>query len=366
MSEDAKTTSTEAPPPVAPSLGELFERSLSGLLLGRSAFAPLAERPAPSYGAMTALALGFSVAGMALSAALTAVSDPAQLGAYPPWFYAAAVSAALGISLAGLLLSSALLYGLGKALGGDGGFERGYQAAAMLFALAPAQALASMFPLAWVAPSFLFVWTGAGALSGLMRANFAGAMAACAMLGALSVGTQAVARAAYVKSREVAAQAQAVMNAGQAATHAAQLMQALQTQQGFPPEGAAAPAAGRSSLDLLSGPGDAGEAPPAQEKSADEALLEQGDALRGSAEGMLESIMPMLSNPAIVKNLDAQGKADMKELHDIMTKLKSQSASKTINSRDHAEMMQKVQAITMRLMMSSMRAPASAAPEKKR
>ena len=365
MSESAPPP--DAPAPVAPGIGELFERALQGLVMGRSAFAPLAERPAPSYGTMTVLALGFAVAGMTLSAALTAVSDPAKLGSYPLWFYAAVTAAAVGISLAWLLLSSAVLFGLGKALGGDGGFEHGYLAAAMLFALAPVQALASLFPLAWVAPSVLFAWAGAGALSGLLRANFTGALAACAMLAGLSLAGQAVARAAYAKSQEVATQAQAMLSAGETAGQAAVLMQALQQAQAqaqtSPPPGAGAPAA--SSLDMLRPPEEAGapEAPP----DAQAALLKQGDALRVNAEGMIGSILPMLENPAVTKNLDAQGKADMKELRDLLADLKSKSAAGTIDSRYHTEMMQKIQALSMRVMMAGMRAPAApAAPGKKK
>ncbi len=371
----------EQKPPVAPSLGELFERSLSGLLLGRSAYAALAERPAPSYGALTVLALGFAVSGLALNVALTAISQPALLGRYPAAFYLAVGAAALGICLAGLLLSSALLYGLGKALGGDGGFERGYQAAAMLFALAPVQALTGLLPLAWTAPSVLFAWAGAGALAGLLRAGFPGALAACAMLAGLSVAGQAVARAAYAKSQQRFAQASAVMSAEDGAAAAAALLQTLQAQQlaqpgrpgemptfdasalGAPPSAAS----GASSLDLLRGGGEnapSGEVTPAQEK----AMLQQGDALRANAEGMIASILPMLDNPAITKNLDAQGKADMAEIRNLLATIKTQSAANAINAKDHAQMMQRIQEITMRLMMSSMKgaAPAAPAPEKKR
>ena len=357
MSETAPQPA--APPPVAPGLGELFERSLQGLVMGRSAYSPLAERPAPGYGAMTLLAVLYAVAGLSFSAALTAVSDPRQLGAYPPWMYAVVGAAALGVSLAWLLLSSAVLFGLGKALGGDGGFERGYQAAAMLFALAPVQALASMFPLAWVAPSVLFAWAGAGAMSGLLRANFAGAMAACAMLGGLSVAGQAVARAAYAKSQEVVAQSQALLQAGEAAGQAAVLMQALQQVPSSPPPvDGAAPA---SSLDMLRVPEEAGAPAEGPTPAAQAALLKQGDALRVNAEGMIESILPMLENPAITKNLDAQGKADMKEMRDLLADIKKKSAAGTIDSRYHTEMLQKIQALSMRVMMSSMRAPAAPA-----
>ncbi|MDX6769318.1 MAG: hypothetical protein SF051_07285 [Elusimicrobiota bacterium] len=378
MSEEPTPQTTAAPPPAAPDLGELFERSLTGLIMGRAAYAPLAERPAPSYGALTALALAFAVAAMALNAALTAVSDPALLGRFPPWFYAAVAAAGVGVCLTVLLLSAVILHGLGRAFGSQAGFERAFQTAAMLHALAPLQSLTGLLPLAWLAPSALFVWAGAGAMAGLLRASFPGALAACALLAGLSVAGQAVARAAYAKSREVAAQAQVVLQAGESAAAAGALLQSLQAAQAAGPGsvpsldpsalGSPAPAApGASGLDLLRGGG--GEAPPepADARAQEKLLLRQGDALRSSAEGMLESMLPMLDNPAITKNLDAQGRADLKALREELAKLKAQSAAGTINARDHASSMQRLQEITMRLMTASMAPRASgAAPEKKR
>lgn len=363
-------------PLIAPSLGESFERSLLGLLRGRSAYASLAERPAPSYGSLTFLALGFAASALALNAALTAVSQPSLLGRYPVWFYAAVAAAALGLCLAGLLLLSALLYGLGKALGGDAGFARGYQAAAMLFALAPVQSLAGLLPLAWVAPSALFAWAGAGALAGLLRASFPGALAACALLAGLSVAGQAVARAAYANAQRELSQVQAVMQAGAGAADAAAMLRSIQAQQGADPDrlpslegsalGPPPPSSGGSSLDLLRGDGGAAASSPVS-PAAEKAMLQQGDALRANVEGMVASILPLLDNPAISRNLDAQGKADMAEIRGILAKLNGQSAAGTINAQDHAKTMQRIQEITMRLMMSSMKNAAPArAPETKR
>lgn len=379
MSQDTppqENAKPEAPPPQPPGLGELFERSLSSLFLGRPGYARLLERPAPSFGVMTGLALGFAVTALGLNTALTAISQPALLGAYPAWFYAAVAAASLGLCLAFLLLSAAALYGLGKALGGEGGFERAYLAAAMLFALAPLQSLTGLFPYAWLAPSVLFIWSGAGALSGLLRAGFPGALTACAMLSMLAIAGQGAARAAYAKSQEMLAQSRAVLQAGQAAASAAALMQNMPGMQAqMPPqaEGAAAEPgapAGASGLDLLKGGAeDAGQEPGAPAPTPQQ-MLAQGDALRLQAEAMIGSILPMLDNPQMTRNLDAQGKADLQELKDMLAKLKSQSASNSINTADYQAMMMKIQSLSMRMMMSSVARPpagtGAAAPERKR
>lgn len=376
----------------APGLGELAERALTALMLGHSAYAPLATRPAPSYGTMTLLALGFAALALALNAALTAVAQPALLGRYPAWFYAAVTAGALGISLAWLLLSATVLFALGKALGGKAGFERGYLAASMLFALAPVQSLASLLPYAWLAPSLLFAWAGAGALAGLLGAGFPGALTVCSMLAALSIAGQGVARAVYAKSQQVLAQSQALMTPGGAADAAALMqavrqMQQLQAGGGAPapvigdmgeaPAGegqAPASAPGGSSLDLLRGDGEGGpQRGPSRAEQAQ--MLQQGDALRVQAVAMLESTLPMMENPAITKGLDAQGKKDLAELKTLLTRLKSQASTDAkISDQEFDATMQKIQAMSMRVMAAGMsgagqagKAPASqpAAGEKR-
>ena len=56
MSEPT-TENADAPVPVAPALGELFELSATALANAPGAFALLAARPAPGPGASLALAL---------------------------------------------------------------------------------------------------------------------------------------------------------------------------------------------------------------------------------------------------------------------------------------------------------------------
>lgn len=384
--QPAAAPAPQQPALPAPGLGELFERSLTGLVVGRSAYEPLASRPAPGYGAMTALALAYTVIGLGLNVALTAVASPTQLGAYPTWFYAAVTGGALGFSLAWLLLFAAILFGLSKALGGQGGFERGYLAAAMLFALAPVHSLSGLFPYAWLLPCVLLAWAGAGALSGLSGASFSGALMAFTVLSSLLIAGQGVARAAYAKSQEVLAQNKLLLDAGANAQNAAALIGTLQQMQqaqgGQPLSGGAPPPvvpelpdgapAGEqaaqthaSGLDLIGG-GEAAQDQRVPSPEEQKRMLQQGDMLRTQVVAMLESITPMMDNPAITKNLDAQGKADVQELRKELAKLKDTTARNVkLSDEEFNATMQKIQKMTMRLMMSGAGMAQPAAPQAK-
>jgi hypothetical protein len=380
----APAAAVPEPDPVAPGYGELLERAVPALFLGRAGYAPLADRPEPSYGAMTLLALTLATVGFALNTATTAISQPELLGHYPPWFYAAAVVGVQLLTLGALLLGAGVLWGLGKLLGGEGGFSRAYLAAAMLFALAPLQALTGLFPYAWLLPCVLFAWAGAGAVSGLLRAGFPGALTACTLLASLLLALQAVSRAAYAKSQEALAQAQSVLAAAQAAQTAAALMtpppaepsagspEPLAPGSGpvdpnAPVVGRFAPAAagttGSSSLDLLRAPGEGpvpGAAPSPAEQSR--ALAQSGE-LRTQVVAMLESVMPMVDNPAISRGLDAQGKADVLELRQMLAKLKDQTSRNVkLSDQEFDAAMQKIQKMSLRLMSAGMGAAPAVPP----
>lgn len=314
---------------------------------------------------MTALALFYAACGLGLNAALAAVEGSPLLGRFPPWFYAAVGAGALALCALWLALAAAALSGLSRLLGGAGGYARGYQAAAMLFALAPAQAFAGAFPLAWTAPSLLFAWAGAGALAGLLRASLPGALAVCAALAGLSIGGQAAARWLYARHvapyAELAAQSRALIESGNAVA-------ALQTLERELAGVGAAPAPGRagvSGLDLLRGPAEAG-APPAEPAAADQVLLQQGDALRASAEGLLQSVAPLLDNPAITRNLDAQGRAEVRELRELLGAMQAQSRAQAVDAREQARTMQRLQELSLRLMSRAIGSAGSAAPAERK
>jgi hypothetical protein len=131
-------------------------------------------------------------------------------------------------------------------------------------------------------------------------------------------------------------------------------VQAAATAVGTP----AAPA-GASGLDLLRGP--AGEETPAAEPTEMQKVQQmtaQGDAINKSMVGMLESISPMLSNPAITKGMNPQQKADFDELNKMLQDLKTGIASNTITTpQEQQAKMLKIQQLVMRMLSTGLAMP---------
>jgi hypothetical protein len=83
--------------------------------------------------------------------------------------------------------------------------------------------------------------------------------------------------------------------------------------------------------------------------------------MQNSAVGMLDAMAPMLSNPAITKNMTAQQKADLKDLQAMMADLRAQALSgHSLSDPAFGKKMMKLQALSMRLMSSGLRAPPGA------
>ncbi|MDE2512372.1 MAG: hypothetical protein KGL74_14700, partial [Elusimicrobia bacterium] len=165
------------PAPVAPGAGELFEMALTAAFQP-GVFRAAAARPAPSFAAAGGLAMAAGAAALAVNLAHGFVETPDLLRRYPPAMIAAVGVAALGLCMSLLLLLAVMLYGLGSAMGGKGGFDRGLQAAAMLSVLWPVQMMCNWFPFAWMLPAALAAWMAASALEGLFGAAASPARAA--------------------------------------------------------------------------------------------------------------------------------------------------------------------------------------------
>lgn len=359
MSEPA-AEKKEAPPPPAPAIPELLELSLTALVNAPGVFAKLAARPAAGPGAAFAAALFWGALFFALNLVKIALSNPDLLRSYPAWQIGAVGLLALGAWASLYLLASSLLYGLGRALGSAGDFDRALLVAAVALAAAPVQALTQWFPSAWVAPALLAAWIAACGLASLFQANAWAARGACAALAAAVLGLQ-YGTGLLVEKYSAAAQMAAV--AAQAAPTEDQMaelqrqMQQVQAAAAQAPE-AGAPA-GASGLDLLRGPG--GEEAPAavpDEMQKVQQMTAQGDAMNKSMVGMLESIAPMLSNPAITRNMTPQQKADFDELNEMLRDLKSGIASNTITTpQEQQAKMQKIQQLVMRMLSSGLAMP---------
>lgn len=375
MSEPA-AEKKDAPPPRPPSLGELLELSLTALVNAPGVFARLEARPAPGPGAIFAAALFWGVLFFALNLVRLALPNPALLQSYPGWQIGVVGLLGLGAWASLYLLASSLLYGLGRGLGSAGDFDRALLVAAVALAAAPVQALAPLLPGAWVAPAILAAWIAACGLSALFKASPWPARGVCAALAAVVLAVQ---HGAGLMADKYAAAARLAAVAAQEAPGAEQLedLQRQMLQAQAIAAGAAAgtaagdsPQASRSSLDLLRGP--AGEEAPAAAPSQAQQLAQmsaQGDALNKSIAGMLDSIAPMLNNPAITQNMSPQQKADYAELKKMMADMRTSMAENTLTSpQEQQARMMKIQQLVMRMVSAGMtmpKAPPAAPGEKK-
>jgi hypothetical protein len=350
----------EAPALAAPSIAELFELGVLALVNAPGVFERLAARPSPKPGAPFLIALAWGAAFFGLNLVHVAISAPGRLSGYAPWQFAAVAAAGLGAWIALYLLGSAFVYGLGRALGSEGGFDRALLVAAVTLAAAPAQALMRWAPLAWFAPALVAGWIASCGLRSLFKAD---AWAARGMCAALTAGALALQYGAGVAMERYGAAASFAAAAAQGGSPAqlADLQKQMQEGQAIvdavPPMELAKP--GQSSLDLLraDGGGDAAPTGPTQiqqlkEMSAKgDVVSAQSDALGNSVVNMLSTLEPMLNNPAITQNMSLQQKSDYKELKGLIAALKGDIASKKhVSAKDQQDQMLKIQRLLMGLM----------------
>lgn len=119
--------------------------------------------------------------------------------------------------------------------------------------------------------------------------------------------------------------------------------------------------AGQSGLDLLRNP-DGAAAPegPDQQRQIAQAMA-SGDAMSQSAVAMLDSLAPMLNNPALTRNMKPRQKADFAELKKMIADLKSGIASgATITPEEQQKNMLKIQQLTLRMMGAGLNIPKTA------
>lgn len=370
------------PLPVAPGVGELCELALTALVNAPGVFLRLSARPAPRPGSSFLLALACGASFFALNLIRVALSHPAELQAVAPWKIGAVFAAALGVWAALYLLVTSFVYGLGRALGAAGDFDRALLVAALVLATAPLQALCSWFPAAWVLPAVLAAWIMACGLSSQFTADAWAARGVCAVLAAGALALQYGAGLLVEKYAETARLASAAASAAPSADQLVDLQKQLQQVQALAVEANPDPAQrgsaqgdsaklNRSSLDLLSGPADApqGDSPrPLTERQQLAQMSASGDAMNASVIGMLDSIGPMLNNPAITQGMTPPQKADYAELQKMIAELKAGMAAKTITTpaQQQAQMM-KIQGLVMRMMSAGITMPqVTPAPGKKK
>lgn len=357
----------EIPAASAPSLGELFELSLTALVDAPGVFSRLSERPAPGPGAALLAALAWGGAFFALNLTRVALAHPAALQAYEPWKIAAVFAAALGVWAALYLLASSLVYGLGRSLGSAGDFDRALLVAAIALAASPAHALCAWIPPAMPVPTLVAAWIAACGLAALFKANAWAARGACA---ALAAGVLALQYGAGLLADKYAGPARLAASAAQSAPSPDQLvdlqrqMEQVQALAVEAQQNVSNAQSGQSSLDLLRGPA-AEDAPPAgpTERQQLAQMSASGDAMNKSVLGMLDSIAPMLDNPAITQNMSLQQKSDYAELKKLITGLKTGMSANTITSpQEQQAQMMRIQQLVMRVMSAGIPMPKANPP----
>ncbi len=367
MSEAAPDKVTqEAPEPKAPGIGELLELSLQALVNAPGVFHRLAERPAPGPGASAAAALAWGAAFFALNLVHLGLSYPTMLQAYPPWMVGVVFVGGLVLWTALFLLGASLIYAAGRALGAGGDFDRALLVAAVALAAAPIQALCSFFPMAWTVPALLAAWILASGLSSQFKTDPWAARGVCAALAAAVLGLQF---GTGVLVERYAGPARLAASAAQGAPSPEQLndlqkqLEQMQTITQEAQAGAAAPPS-QSGLDLLSGPAGTPQAPvaPTQREQL-AAMSAQGDAMNKSVLGMLNSVEPMLSNPAITQNMTALQKSEFAELKQHLAQMKADiAAGKVTTAAEQQAKMMRIQGLVMRMMSAGLTMPKAAPP----
>lgn len=363
----------DAPALTAPKLGELFELALTALVNAPGVFAKLEARPAPGPGTSFLVALAWGAAFFALNLLHVTIANPAALQAYAPWQVGVVAFLGLGVWTAMCLLGSSFVYGVGRTLGSAGDFDRALLITAVTLAAAPVQALCTWFPMAWVVPALIAAWIFACGLNALFKTDPWAARGVSAVLAAVVLALQYGAGQVVEKYAATAQLAAVAVQGASAASQISELQQQMQqvqaaasqlSQTGDPSQGDP-PQANRSSLDLLSGPEAAStpSAGPTQREQLSQ-MSASGDAMNKSVITMLDSMAPLLNNPAITKNMSLQQKADYVELKRMIADMKTgMTENKITSQQEQTAKMMKIQQLVMRMMSAGMAMPApQAAP----
>lgn len=364
MSEPV-TDKEDPPAPTAPNLGELFELALTALVNAPGVFARLEARPIPGPGVSLLVALAWGALYFAVNLIHMALASPAALQSYAPWQIGGVAFFGLCLWAALYLLGASCVYGVGRMLGSAGDFDRALLVATLTLTAAPAQALCSWFPMAWVAPTLLAAWITACGLTAMFKAD---AWAARGVTAVLAAGVLMLQYGAGLAVDKYGAAAQLAAVAAQSTPSPDQLLelqQQMQQLQETVQDSASVNPPGPSSLDLLRGPG--ADAPQPTGPTSQQQLAQMnaaGDAMNKSVLSMLTTMAPMLDNPQITQNMTLQQKSEYNELKQMIKELKNDMASnKVTSSEDQQAKMLKIQGLMMRMLSSGMSMPKSTLPE---
>jgi hypothetical protein len=350
-------------------IGRMLEDTVSALVRAGDVFAGLAERPAPSYGVMIPNLLVVCAVVCAAILLRVCVVAPELLQASPSMI-ALAAAAALILAVPLSFVAAGVLHAFMLLSGGEGDFQRSYQAASISSSLIALQALLNWFDWVWALPALLVAYLGTAAARTVHRAPVLRAGVVFCLVAAFCISGQ------WWLREQLSRWSQAARAMRTAASLTQQLQQLQQIS--LPPEpgaepptlppdalpfaperqsgGASAPPespqpSGLSSLELLSPPQGGGHA----ERPAP--LQAQAQSIQQAATNLLTPIMTMLQNPALTKGLSPEQAKNMSDLRSMLAQMQKNMASgQKTTPEEQAAMASQFQSSMMQF-MTQMRPP---------
>jgi hypothetical protein len=362
-------------------LARMLEDTVTAPLRPGTVFDSLAGRPAPSYAVMIPSLLVFCALSYAAGFIRAGLVNPEILNASPA-LTAIATLVALVLAVPLSFLAAGVLHAFMLLSGGEGDFQRSYQASSLLSLALALQALLNWFDWVWALPTLLAVYLATFAAKSLHRAPAARAAVVFSSIGLCAVAGQWWLRQQISHLTETA---KAVQTAAAAAQDLSRQLQQIQQMNaplergvggntpGQPQDQAEAPwgtaasspssPAMISGLQLLAAPAGA----PASELPADATRLQaqaqaQSHVLQQATSNMMAPLLSMLSNPAMTRGMPPAQAQQMKTLTSLITQMQSSMASgKKMTPEEHAAFLAQFQSAMLQF-TSQLGAPGGAGP----
>jgi hypothetical protein len=334
----------EVPVAVAPSLTELIELSLVSWLKP-SVFADLSLRPRPSVILLFAVIGGSSLVSSLIRQTLLLTTSSTTV----------AQTAILIGFITGLIIFTFMtltLFFAMKILSSQAGFGRAWQATAMISVLWPILVFTpSRLEGALIAGLFIF-WLSTNALIGLCGTHRWPTFMSGSILAVLIAGLNLfLIESTNVIFNPISATSPIVESVTQVVVPSNSQIDLMNQLKSLAPRQT-------SGLDLLKTPSEIALTAQSTDDGA-LALSQNAHALQAGAAGMLETVAPILDNPALIQNLNAEQLRQLGQVKKMMRMIKGQmNSGKSLSDAEFARRMKEFQTLTLKLMDAGTGLPA--------
>ncbi|MBI3552861.1 MAG: hypothetical protein HY077_10115 [Elusimicrobia bacterium] len=357
------------PPPAPAGFLQLVEDTLTAPFGLGTVFVRHAKAAAPGYPALVANTAVYAAAFLALNILRARLMFPDAAGRYSAEHLALAGTLGLLLLVPLSFVWAGALHALARASGGAGDYRRSYQALSLLSLFWPVMAAANAARYGWVAVLLFWALVASVAVENLHRAPpgqtravFGGAaLAGIAAIWVVSLQVDKVlapflqAQRAQAELARELLEAQAAQRlaldparAGspEAVAQAQQLM--LQAQQMMQASGVARISTGTagSSLGLA--------ALPTAEQAAATLQAMPPEAAHQLATTTLDSVLPLLENPALTKGLPPEQAKQVREMSALVRTLQDNAKSGKPATPQQRAQMQQMQQTMLQMMMQNM------------